>query len=63
MLIKSNFIDIISYLQLCSAKLPGYSIIIEANSILSSSSIALIIGLLTFLLLVKNGKLNITYLF
>ena len=59
---QSTLVDVTSYLQLCSAKLPGYRFVIEADSRLTGESVALITGLLTLFFLVKHGKSSITYL-
>ena len=56
---QSTLVDATSYLQLCSAKLPGHCVVVQADSKLTGGSAALTTGLLTLFLLVKHGKSSI----
>lgn len=58
---QSIFVNVISYLQLCSAKLPGYWVIIEANSMMIGGFAAPMTMLLT-LFFVEHGMSSIVCL-
>ena len=59
---QSTFVDTTSHLQLCSAKLPGHCVIVQADSKLTGRFAAFMTELLTFFFLVKYGKSSIAYL-
>ena len=60
---QSTFVNITRHLQLCSAELLGYGIVIKANSMLSDGFAAFTTGLQTLFLLVEHGKSSILCLF
>lgn len=60
---QSTFINVTNHLQVCSAEMPSYYIIIQADFMLIGEFATFITKLLTLFFLVENGKLSILCLF